>query len=353
MHSGVAENPRFVHLASIVNISSQTMPKRETSSEIDEAAARWAARLDRAPLSHDEDAALEAWLSADIRRRGAFAKAHAVMAHTDRARALGSGSVDVPSAPPHRRRALLLGASALAAGLAGVFVASEIVLRQTAELKTAKGEVRHVPLSDGSSVTLNTDTVLRVNFSPATRDVELVAGEALFNVAKDKQRPFIVTAGDTRVRAVGTSFTVRCQKDLSVRVVVSEGVVEVSKPGQPRPVRVAANVVAVTAASAGVAVPLAASVAPVRTQTLGPNEVVRGLAWREGMLSFDGETLAEAAAEFDRYSTTRIVIDDPELGHETVTGLFSASDPQGFAKAVAISFNGQVKVKGDQVHLSR
>ena len=332
------------------------MVKRESSADIDEAAARWVARIDRGALPEAEQLSLEQWLEADVRRQGAFAKANAIMAHSDRARALGPGSIlneGVPSAF-NRRRAILMGGGAIAASLAGAIIAGDFWRRHSLELTTAKGEVRHVPLADGSSVTLNTASVVRVNYSPAVRDVELLAGEALFDVARDKQRPFVVHAGDTRVRAVGTSFTVRREKDGVVRVLVSEGVVEVTKAGQSEPVRVGANVVAVTAPTAPETTTSTVAInAPVRVQTVGPNEVARGLSWREGMLAFDGESLSAAAAEFDRYSSTRIVIDDPDLGRETVTGLFSASDPTGFAKAVAVSFSGKVTVQGDEVHLTR
>jgi len=220
-------------------------------------------------------------------------------------------------------------------------------------LTSAKGEVRRVPLADGSSVTLNTETVVRVRYTGAQRDVDLVSGEALFDVAKDRQRPFIVHVGDTRVRAVGTSFTVRRDETGEVKVVVREGVVEVVKRGQAAPTRVAANVIALTRAEGEGASAGAGAARAVKTLAVGPSEISRNLSWREGMLSFDGESLVAAAAEFERYSPSRIVIDDPGLGRETITGLFAASDPKGFARAVAISLNGKVSFRGDEIHLSR
>ena len=328
------------------------MTRRETSSEIDTAAALWVARMDRAPLSDVDRLLFQAWIDGDIRRRGAYARARAVMAHADRARALRSGSGASNSDTPLRpgspsRRELLWGVSA-AAGVAGVAVLGGLTLAQPRKLSTAKGEVRRVPLPDGSSVTLNTASVIRVSYSDTARNIELVEGEALFDVAKDRKRPFIVRAGDMEVKAVGTSFTVHRQQDGAVKVLVREGVVEVRHSLTAPVIRVAANVMAVAPT------PMPHEVDPVvRTVAVGPSDVARGIAWRDGLLSFDGDTLADAARQFERYSDTRIVIDDPTLAHETITGLFSANDPEGFAKAAAVSFGSRVSLRGGEVHLVR
>ena len=323
----------------------------ENSRKIDEDAALWVARIDRAPLSPQEQRELGAWLDGDVRRRGAFAKANAVLVQADRARALGPLPAEAAAtgARVSRRGLFLGGGGAIAASLGAVAWLSKGALVRPLLLRTAKGEIRLLPLSDGSSVTLNTNSVLKVAYSASRRDVALVSGEALFDVAKDRQRPFIVRAGDTRVRAVGTSFSVRLEETGAVRVLVREGVVEVTRDGQPTPVRVSADVLAEAASSAAGA----GDAGAVSTRQVGAEAVARGLAWRDGMLSFNGESLAEAAAEFDRYSSVRIVIDDPRLGRETLTGLFSVSDPQGFAKAAASALNGKVSQSGNEVHIYR
>jgi transmembrane sensor len=238
-----------------------------------------------------------------------------------------------------------MGGGALAASLGAVAWLSKPSLVRPVLLRTAKGEIRLLPLSDGSSVTLNTNSVLKVAYSASRRDVDLMSGEALFDVAKDRQRPFIVRAGDTRVRAVGTSFSVRLEETGAVRVLVREGVVEVTRGGRTVPVRAGANVLA--------EVPPSSGGDGVSTRMVGAEATARGLAWRDGMLSFNGESLTEAAAEFDRYSNIRIVVDDPDLGRQTLTGLFAASDPQGFAKAVASALNGKVDQTGNEVHIYR
>jgi transmembrane sensor len=320
----------------------------ENSRRIDEDAALWVARIDRAPLSPGEQRELDEWLAGDVRRRGAFAKANAVMAHADRARALAAWpALGPPARQGFSRRAMFMGGGAMAASLGAVAWLSKAPAVRPILLRTAKGEIRLLPLSDGSSVTLNTNSVLEVAYSASRRDVALMSGEALFDVAKDRQRPFVVRAGDTRVRAVGTSFSVRLEETGAVRVLVREGVVEVTRGGRTVPVRASANVLAEVPPSFG------GGGAGVSTRMVGADATARNLAWRDGMLSFNGESLAEAAAEFDRYSSVRIVIDDPDLSRQTLTGLFSASDPQGFAKAVASALNGKVNQSGNEVHIYR
>jgi transmembrane sensor len=130
-----------------------------------------------------------------------------------------------------------------------------------------------------------------------------------------------------------------------VEVLVREGVVEVFKPeADAAPVRIAANNRAVAKAGGGSAI-AAMSVPAVQVQ--------RQLAWQNGQIAFEGETLARAADEFSRYSDTRIVIDDPVLAHEEIAGLFRANDPVGFAQTIAISLNAHAEVGEGEVRLTR
>jgi transmembrane sensor len=315
-----------------------------SSEDIDTRAAMWAASVDRGDLSDEGKVALEAWLAQDRRHLGAYARARAVFAHFDRARALGP-AFDYREfssrRPPIRRTRLLRVAAAMLAGIA-LFV-GVTVLRGTAATSTAQGEIRIVPLVDGSAVTLNTESRLAIEYSKAERHVELITGEALFNVAKDHTRPFIVRAGNTRVRAVGTSFSVRKISDDNAKVLVREGVVEVTE-GEGTHVatfRVSAASELVTQSTASEpAVPVP------------PAQVDRELAWQQGMISLDGRTLREAAAEFARYSPKKIIIDDPDLARRTVTGLFSANNPVGFARAVANSMGLTVSIEADTILLA-
>lgn len=322
------------------------MSRRETAREIDEAAALWAARVEARALSAAEEAELDAWLGGDARRAGAFAKARATALTTERAAAL-TGFEPERFAEPRRAspsRRMLLGAgaaSAMAAAAGAFWVWREAGIERYA---TELGQVRVVSLEDGSIVTLNTASEIAVRFGDAARTVSLVAGEALFDVARDAAWPFVVEAGAVMVRALGTSFSVRRLAHAPAEVLVREGVVEMTRrDGRgAAAVRIEANRRA--AASA------AATVTPV---AVAPADVSRALAWRDGRLAFEGETLREAAAEFARYSETRIVFEDPAIADETVTGLFVSTDPVGFSRAVAVAFDLEVEVGQGEVRLSR
>jgi transmembrane sensor len=324
------------------------MAKRRSSQEIDDAAAEWAARVDRGALTAEEEAALETWLAGDSRHLGAYAKARAVSVRTERARALGPAFDPAVFAPRQRstlsrRRLLAIVGAAMAAGVSAITIGlvPQLAGRQ---FSTSLGETRVVSLEDGSVITLNTASRVIVKYTDERRHVELLQGEALFDVAKNPTRPFIVAASDTEVRAVGTSFTIKWLHDKPMQVLVREGVVEVKRTRMPAApiVRVAANSRVVAPEHSGTA-----------THPVPPAEVSRELAWRVGRIAFEGETLQEAAEMFARYSETRIVIDDPRIANQTITGLFVSNDPVGFAKAVAISLNLHAQVGSGQVRLSR
>jgi transmembrane sensor len=320
---------------------------RETSQEIDAVAADWAARIDRGALSPADEGALDAWIAGDARRLGAFMRMRAVALQSNSAKALGPDfdpeafAQAEPSAatPITRRRMFWLGGSAVAASALGA-VGLGLMMRDTV-YETRLGEMRVVTLEDGSAVTLNTASRIRVAFADARRTVTLEEGEALFDVAKDPARPFIVEAGGTSVRAVGTSFSVKRLNDAPVEVLVREGIVEVAQPATHRPVRMTANMRIVT--SHAVAQPVA----------IAQTEVDRETAWRSGRIAFEGEPLAQAAAAFGRYSDTRIIIEDPGIGREEITGLFASNDPVTFARAAAASLELKATIGPGEVRLSR
>lgn len=317
---------------------------RQDRTSIDAIAAGWVAREDRGPLPAPEQAALQAWLAEDRRHLGAYARARAVFVHFDRARALGIQSGPAGGGPAARRPARprrLFWAAGVAACLC---VVATLQLLGAGHHATATGEILRVPLRDGSAVTLNSDSEIEVDFDDGIRRVRLLRGEALFDVAKDRSRPFVVEAASTRVTAVGTSFTVNRVSERDVQVLVREGVVELVDSTQPRrePVRLEANTLA-----------MATPARKIDVQPLREPEVERRLAWRDGMLSFSGATLEEAAAQFARYSEVRIIIDDPLVARQRVVGLYSATDPEGFAQAVALSLGLRAEKAPEGIRLRR
>lgn len=321
------------------------MPAK-TASEIDAEAADWAARIGRGPLAPAQDLAFDAWLNGDVRAAGAYGRMRALALASERARALGPdfdpGNF-VSAEPRTRRHALQMGGAIAAVALIGLAGAWQFLGRR-GHFSTGKGETKVIALKDGSVVTLNTASEIAVNYTEAQRSVELIRGEALFDVAKNKTRPFVVAAGDTNVRVVGTSFTVRHLETAPVQVLVREGIVEVFKPAAGfAPVRITANDMAEAGGAAG----------EIAVRAMPEPQVQRQMAWQSGQIAFEGETLSQAAAEFSRYSDTRIVVVDPGLAREEIAGLFKATDPVGFAKTIAISLNARVDVGEGEVRLTR
>ena len=325
---------------------------RRNPKEIERIAAEWLARRG-GDLSSQEEVAFREWLAADPRHLGAYARAEALMAHLERAGAAGADALRLEAEAPEPsmiarwgvdRRRFIWGGSMIA-GLAAAMGAVVWLPRLMREsYSTILGETREVVLSDGSMLTLNTASKVLVDYSKRERRIVLMAGEALFDVAKNKARPFVVTAGDTSVRVVGTSFTVRHLETSPIQVLVREGIVEVSKPSLSgiAPLRITANTMAVAQEDQTIA-----------ARALPATQIQRQLAWQDGHIAFEGETLAEAAAQFARYSDTRIVIEDASLAREEIAGLFKATDPVGFARTIAISLNAHAKVAEGEVRLTR
>ncbi len=314
------------------------MSELETSAEISDSAERWLARVERG-LTDEEQVLFQVWLAGDARRRGAFLRAEAAMHLIDRAcRTAPQGAND--SAPRSARRALLAGGLAAAVlGAVGVAWVSTSAPDVTRETVTSVGEIRQVPLEDGSTVLLNTDSSMSVRLGARRRTVRLDRGEGLFKVAKDRARPFVVETDLGRVTAVGTAFSVRRHPD-RIDVVVTEGVVEVGGHGRGS---------AVARLGAGSRAMLSKTGA-LQVSRLNPEDVARNLAWENGSVSLAGDTLQAAANEFNRYNQKKIVV-HPALAHETVVGWFEAKDPAGFARAAAVSFDGEVLIEGQTIRI--
>ncbi|HEX6865593.1 MAG TPA: FecR domain-containing protein [Caulobacteraceae bacterium] len=310
------------------------MSERETAEAINEQAMRWIARLDREGRDGDLQAELDTWLGGDPRRQGAFLRAEAAWGLLDRAGVLTPEAEEGEVAPPTRRGLLLGGGLAAAlAATAGSWLAYRALC--TVRIRTVRGEIRRVPLADGSMAIVNTDTSVRVDLQPDLRAVALDDGEAWFQVARDKDRPFVVKVGDVRVRAVGTAFSVRRTAGGAV-VQVTEGVVETWCVGEESAaVRVAAGGKAYVAPQAGPAV------------TRDAGEIDRSLAWRTGLIVLDGDTLGQAAEEFNRYNNRQIVIEDNELASQTYVGRFRTNEPEAFVKSVALTLGARARETPD------
>lgn len=190
--------------------------------------------------------------------------------------------------------------------------------------RTNVGEQRIVKLSDGSIVTLNTRSQVKVRINDQERSIELTRGEALFDVAHDAQRPFRVFAGEAVVRAVGTQFNVY-RRDEGTTVGVLEGIVELSARSALTEQNRSESGQAETPErlTAGEQASVSMQGALLRSSV----EVERMVAWRERRLIFRGETLAAIVDEFNRYNETQLRVDGPATRARLITGVFDADNP--------------------------
>lgn len=191
--------------------------------------------------------------------------------------------------------------------------------------ETAVGERSTITLPDGSIMNLNTASIVQVAYSGSERRVNLVKGQALFDVVHDASTPFSVHVADRVVTATGTVFDVYLD-GTSLRVAMLEGTVEVTEARRsPLPPE---------ALSAG-EVLLAAPGAPTRVRS----ENVEQLAvWRSGLVSFEDTRLSEAVEEINRYTSRPIVLADAEAGLHRVSGTFRAAEPDRFARTLSDLF---------------
>lgn len=177
------------------------------------------------------------------------------------------------------------------------------------------GEQRVIALDDGSQVDLNARSRLRVRFTEGERSVDLISGQALFRVAKDKTRPFVVRSGDTSVRAVGTQFDVY-RKPAGTIVTVVEGSVAVA------PMKAPALVGKVAVLTAGQQIVVTSSTLPEPRFA----DVAIATAWTQQRLAFSRAPLVEVAEEFNRYNKRQLVIKDKALDNFRISGNFPSAD---------------------------
>ena len=330
---------------------------------IDDQAADWVARRS-AGCTPEDDAAFQAWYAADRRHQGAFLRAEAAWALLDRAQVLAHGQasidgldhallapVETPAAAPlqtlrltdrrpartrHTRRSVVAGA--LAASVGAAAIATAFALKGRLSLTTERGELRKVPLADHSLATINTDSQIDVEMSAHLRHVQLVRGEAWFEVAKNPDAPFVVSAGDVRVRAVGTAFSVR-RRDAGADVLVTEGVVEAWNV-KDKAQRVTLQAGATTFVS---------NAPSPSTVAFQPQEITRRLAWRDREIILRRDSLGDAVAEFNRYNDRQIVIADPALDKAQLVGGFAVDQPDIFARAVHATLNVPVTLEDKRI----
>lgn len=285
-------------------------------------AGLWIARLEADDCTADDEVAFEKWLSEDSSHEQAFKELQNIwgdIGALGRAARQGGHSQAAQLAAnegprPASRNWIRWGMAAAATillAVASLPVVTEKIAPQN-HYQTATGEQKIIKLADGSTADLNTDTKLSVDYTPSARIIRLDKGEALFNVAHDKTRPFTVYTEGGAITAVGTSFNVR-NRHGKVSVTVLEGTIEVAKAAKSRRVTVGQTIsYANTALSA--------------TRKASTQEIQRTEGWQKGRLVFDGMRLDDIVEEMNAYLPGHIVIMDEHLAGLEGGGVFKLGD---------------------------
>ncbi|PTQ58570.1 FecR family protein [Sphingomonas sp. PP-CE-3G-477] len=301
-------------------------------------AAHWVVRLSGEVDSNEREQA-EAWIDADPRHAVAFVAAETAWEASPHARLRDVlAPAPAPATAPASASAMAarttvkptimsrrsLGLSLLAASTVGAVSLGRVFLAGSDRHETRRGQQSVARLTDGSSIALNTDTRLDVSVGSKRRLVNFIEGEALFTIARDEARPFIVDLGNARVEVLGTAFNIRKRTDV-VELTVTHGLVSVIA-ADGRSTRV----------SAGKTTLIRPDV--VATTDLDETLLRQRVAWQDGYIELNDETLDQAVAEFNRYRDQPILIGDPRIASLAIAGRFGVHDSDAFVTALHASF---------------
>lgn len=327
---------------------SEEARKPESAAEIQKAAADWVFdRHDRADWTANDQSELDAWLSQSIAHRVAYVRLETALERSNRLAALRNGSrAKAENTEPvsHKRIYIIAAAGILVvAALAATSMALLPRGSQTQTFATTLGAHKTIVLADGSRIELNTNTTLRAKISKRERFVWLDRGEAFFQVKHDAARPFVVAAGDYRVRDLGTQFSVR--NDVSrLEVALLEGRARFEAANDNVRMRE-------TDLTPGDVVVATAEKVTISRKT--ESKLANELAWRRGLLIFNYSTLADAAAEFNRYNAKKIVVASPIAARMTVMGKFPATNVDLFGQVARSVLGVHVEDRGSEIVITK
>lgn len=212
------------------------------------------------------------------------------------------------------------------------------------QYSTKTGEQASFNLPDGSLVNLNTNSLLTISFSDNHRQLNLIKGEALFDVAKDKSRPFSVTSGQQSFTALGTIFNVQKNDNNHLELIVTEGRVLIADSNESLPEltqKIANTVKNSNLSSIIIAGEKATIINKIQLpkSAISSQSLSQELAWQKGMLIFDGESLTMALNEISRYTDVNFTIEDPALAEIKVAGYFKAGDVETLLDSISYNFD--------------
>ena len=354
------------------------------TSDVRNEACAWIAQLESGNLTKADAEAFREWLqrspqhAAQVRALAKLsADLNVLTGMAEPLRAAANHYEEVMPGQRHRNRSFSIFTAG--AGVAvGVLIVALVILSQNldsslnyeAALITATGEHRDYVLPDGSTIALNTASQISVRYSDEERFVQLIRGEAIFEVASNVDRPFVVRANNTIVEAIGTAFLVRFESEL-FEVAVTEGSVKVTdlmnitadapdEAGTPVPAVRTHSVATepiVLAAGQALSLPVGGSVAMPEfavVEEISERQLQRKMAWQEGLLDFSDSPLEEVIREVSRHTTLNIEIEDPALRELMFGGVFRTGDTEPLFQALEITYNIQADYIDDEaVRLSR
>ncbi len=325
-------------------------PFPENDASPAQAAADWFARSRSPGFGRDDQNALAAWLDQSPDYGEAYLRVIELWRETESLHSHPSVLKvrDVTKRryrATSRRRSVLIAAAcacaAVAAGLGAMAYRDAAAPKPVTQVfQTEVGQTAHIALMDGSKLTLDTDTTVHAVIGPHKRELLLDRGRVYFKVAKDKSRPFIVTADGRSVTATGTEFEVRSEAR-HFEVLLVEGRVRVSQPASR---------------NGGVAGDLMSTDLEPGTRLVGGEdgrwilaraEGQADLAWMRGQLVFKNRPVGEIAAEMNRYSRRKIVVSDARIANRSVFGAFMAGDVDQFVRALIDSKIARIQSQTD------
>jgi transmembrane sensor len=314
-------------------------------NEIRTEAADWFARAHSDDWSGADQEKLDAWLRRSLSHEAAYWRLEGAWMEAARLTVLRTSAETRNSAAARRTvlapiKILLAAVFAVVVGVAGYSYLSGPPLKRIA---TPVGGHRTLLLSDGSQIELDTDTIVRVAVTAGKRTVWLDRGEAYFRIYHDAKRPFAVMVGDHRIIDLGTKFLVKQSID-SVEVSLLEGRARLEVGGGLFPMR------SIELSPGDVATALADSMSVTKKPA---KTLVNELGWRRGVLVFEGTSLADAAAEMNRYNAQQIVIADASVARRAIDGTFSVHAVSQFTEMAQAIFGFRVEKQGNRTLISR
>lgn len=321
------------------------------AAQAQDAAVRWIVAQEEPDWTEADQAQFDAWLAESVLNRVTYLRLEHSWREADRIGSLGPALMPKTLRGDRRLRhkmKLWLPLAAAASLIIAIALGLQVnPAKPTVEVVKAKydtgiGGHKSIDLPDGSKVELSTRSVVRTAVGDTGRVVWLDRGEAYFEVAHDKSKPFVVYAGNRRVVVLGTKFSVRRNGD-EVTVVVREGSVRVDDIQNPEAIRsttITAGEIALTQ-NPGILV-----------TAKSEERVENALAWRDGLLRLDQDPLSEVVAEFNRHNRQQLVVTDAEAASIRIGGIFPASRPADFARLLRDAYGLKIEETPETIRIS-